>query len=113
MRVKRAATAANNRGTEQAIGGLPSGGQRCVKLGPTASGGHHPLLRVHGGYATPSDNSCIPTPEDPVSGGEVDHQTADLHGGHLRGVGQAAVSEASPRTRPGARTGLRPPTSAF
>ena len=113
MRVKRAAAAAHHRRTEQAAGGLPGGGQRCVQLGPTAPGSHYTLLRLYGGYATPADSACLQTPEDPVSSGEVHQQAAELHGGHLWGMGQAAVSETSQGSRPRARTGFRPPTSTL
>ena len=92
MRVEGTAATAQNRGARKTAGGLPGGGQRSIELGPAALGGYHPLFSVHGGNTASSDYSCVPTPENSVSGGEGDHQAANLPGGHLWGVGQTAVS---------------------
>ena len=96
MRVKSAATAEEHRGIGQAVGGLPGGGQRHFQLGPAASGGHHPLIGLHGGGANHADDSRIPLAKDPISCGEGHQLGPKLPGGHDGRVSQVALPSSSP-----------------
>jgi len=96
MRVESAATAEKRKGAGETAGGLPGGGQRHFQLGPAASGGHYPLISLHGGGSGSTNHSCLQVAQDPISGGEGHQLGPTLSGGHDGGVGQVALPSGSP-----------------